>query len=79
MKRYIVALSFTLLPVMAVAEPYPSTLTVEEQERHEFIDAQKNSYPSGRDEGAAKSSPPLPTGPTKSTGRATWTAPGTQQ
>ncbi|MFG1244985.1 hypothetical protein [Xanthobacter versatilis] len=48
MKRYAIILSFVLFPFAALAETYPSTLSVEEQERHEFYDVQQESYPGGR-------------------------------
>lgn len=35
------AIAFSLLPAVAIADPYPSTLNQEEQERHEFLDAQR--------------------------------------
>ena len=57
MKIYVVALSFILLPLTAFAEPYPSTLGVEEQERHEFLDVQQESYPGGRLSGTTSGSP----------------------
>lgn len=54
MFRYVLIASATLLAVSsAQAEPYSSTLNPEEQERHEFIDAQQNNYPSGRATGPA--------------------------
>ena len=31
----------SLIPAIANADPYPSTLTEEEQERHEFFDAKR--------------------------------------
>ncbi len=57
MKAYVVALGFIVLPLAALAEPYPSTLGVEEQERHEFFDVQQESYPGGRLSGTASGSP----------------------
>ncbi|MFG1316153.1 hypothetical protein [Xanthobacter autotrophicus] len=47
MKHYVLTLAMILAPLTATAEPYPSTLSVEEQERHEFFDVQKENYPSG--------------------------------
>ena len=49
MYRYALILSVVALSVSSAnSEPYPSTLTTEEQERHEFIDVQKGNFPSGR-------------------------------
>ncbi|MFG1432877.1 hypothetical protein V5F44_11540 [Xanthobacter sp. V2C-8] len=79
MKRYIIALGFVLLPVVASAEPYSPTLSAEEQERHEFIDAQKNNYPSGKAESASTAPRPQPTDARSQAGRAGGTASGTQQ
>lgn len=52
MKHMLIALGIVLLPTLAAAEPYASTLTVEEQERHDFMDVQQNAYPSGKAEEA---------------------------
>lgn len=49
MLRYALIASTVLLAVSSVqAEPYSSTLTAEEQERHEFYDVQQGDFPSGR-------------------------------
>ena len=79
MKRYVIALGFALLPVVASAEPYSSTLSAEEQERHEFIDAQQGNYPSGKAEGAATTPRPQPTDARSRAGRTGSRASGTQQ
>lgn len=53
MFRYALIASTVLLAVSsAQAEPYSSTLTSEEQERHEFFDVQQGDYPSGRSAGS---------------------------
>jgi len=50
MFRYVLIASTVLLAVSgAQAEPYTSTLSPEEQERHEFFDVQQGDFPSGRD------------------------------
>jgi hypothetical protein len=57
MLRYALIASTVLLAVSSVqAEPYSSTLTAEEQERHEFYDVQQGDFPSGRTS-AATSTP----------------------
>jgi len=48
MTRCAIILGFVLFPLAASAAPYPSTLSAEEQERHEFYDVQQESYPGGR-------------------------------
>ncbi|OYX75054.1 MAG: hypothetical protein B7Y12_00685 [Rhizobiales bacterium 24-66-13] len=49
MFRYAVIASTVLLTLSSVqAEPYSSTLSSEEQERHEFFDVQQGDFPSGR-------------------------------
>ncbi|HQS45164.1 MAG: hypothetical protein B7Y12_02775 [Rhizobiales bacterium 24-66-13] len=48
MKRYVLIVGFLSFPIVASAEPYPSTLNWEEQEQHEFYDVQKENYPSGK-------------------------------
>lgn len=83
MKRYVIALGFALLPVVASAEPYSSTLSAEEQERHEFFDGQKNNYPSGRAESGVRPPRLQPTDAQSTTGNSTGrtisTASGAQQ
>ena len=37
------ALALSLVPAAASADPYPTTLNQEEQERHEFLDAQRGA------------------------------------
>lgn len=48
MFRYALISSAVLLSFGAKTEPYSSTLSVEEQERHEFIDTQQGDFPSGK-------------------------------
>ncbi len=53
MFRYALITSTVLLAVSsAQAEPYASTLSPEEQERHEFFDVQRGDFPSGRAAGS---------------------------
>ncbi|MCA0318414.1 MAG: hypothetical protein LCH88_10120 [Proteobacteria bacterium] len=44
------AFALALFPALAQADPYPTTLSQEEQERHEFLDAQR-----GRSSGLERS------------------------
>ncbi len=48
MFRYALIASAVLISFAAKAEPYSSTLSVEEQERHEFVDTQQGDFPSGK-------------------------------
>lgn len=59
MKRYAIVLGFVLFPLAAVAEPYPATLSVYEQERHDFYDVQREAYPGGRIEGTSRIAPSM--------------------
>lgn len=79
MKRYIIVLGFVFLPFAASAEPYAPTLSAEEQERHEFIDAQANNYPSGRAESGMTSPRPQASAAKGSTDRTISSVIGAQQ
>lgn len=57
MYRSVMIASALLLTVSGVkADTYPTTLLLEEQERHEFIDVQQGNYPGGRNASTPRAS-----------------------
>lgn len=56
--KYVALALVTLLPALAHADSYPTTLSHEEQERHEFLDARANR--SGGPERSFGSLPDMP-------------------
>lgn len=47
MNRILLASALVAFSFAANADPYPSTLSSNEKERHEFYDVQRENYPSG--------------------------------